>query len=293
MWLRLNYNYYPFGSVAKGRSFSSQSYRYGFNGKENDPETVGTGQGTQDYGMRIYNPALGRFLSVDPLSQSFPMLSSYQFASNMPIRAIDLDGLEASMRPIYGEKGEIIKIQVVVAIQVDNKSSYSKDQINGYVAAISKQITDSYKGTVKYNGVEVPVEASTYVTPAEEDSPFTITFKDVGTDYAKEEGVLAETSKIGKTQNNHIDVYLGAGQDAVNDVGITGTHELGHALGLTHTDLPQNLMNPYDDGSGKQTDVTQKQLQKIVNKVEKQQPELPTDNRSVEEVEAGEPMKED
>ncbi len=48
-----------------------------------------------DYGFRIYNPAIGRFLSVDPLTSSYPMLTPYQFASNMPIWAVDLDGLEA------------------------------------------------------------------------------------------------------------------------------------------------------------------------------------------------------
>ncbi|CAN5280642.1 hypothetical protein BH09BAC5_BH09BAC5_08820 [soil metagenome] len=72
------------------------AYRYGFNGKENDPESVSTGEGLQDYGMRIYNPAIGKFLSVDPLMKSYPMLTPYQFASNMPIVAVDLDGLEAS-----------------------------------------------------------------------------------------------------------------------------------------------------------------------------------------------------
>lgn len=48
-----------------------------------------------DYGFRIYNPAIAKFLSVDPLTKKFPMLTPYQFASNTPIQAIDLDGLEA------------------------------------------------------------------------------------------------------------------------------------------------------------------------------------------------------
>ncbi|MEI7596921.1 MAG: RHS repeat-associated core domain-containing protein [Bacteroidota bacterium] len=70
------------------------SYRYGFNGKENDGET-----GTQDYGFRIYNPAIAKFLSVDPLTAKYPELTPYQFASNTPIQSIDLDGLE--MVPHY------------------------------------------------------------------------------------------------------------------------------------------------------------------------------------------------
>src|SRR5690606_15370078 len=52
-------------------------YRYGFNGKEMDNET-----GTQDYGFRIYNPGLGRFLSVDPLTRTYPWYTPFQFAGN-------------------------------------------------------------------------------------------------------------------------------------------------------------------------------------------------------------------
>jgi len=69
---------------------ANSGYRFAFNGKENDNETQ-----TQDYGMRIYDYRLGRFLSVDPLTKEFSMLTPYQFASNTPIQAIDLDGLEA------------------------------------------------------------------------------------------------------------------------------------------------------------------------------------------------------
>ncbi len=35
-----------------------------------------------------------RFLSLDPLTSSYPWYTPYQFAGNMPIKFIDLDGLE-------------------------------------------------------------------------------------------------------------------------------------------------------------------------------------------------------
>jgi RHS repeat-associated protein len=90
-------DYYPFGMIMPGRKYAaSELYRYGFNGKENDNEVKGEG-GQQDYGMRIYDPRLGRFLSVDPLMNSFSMFSPFQYASNTPIAAIDLDGLESKV----------------------------------------------------------------------------------------------------------------------------------------------------------------------------------------------------
>jgi hypothetical protein len=45
---------------------------------------------------KVYlKPNSVKFLSVDPLTNKYPMLTPYQFASNTPIQAIDLDGLEA------------------------------------------------------------------------------------------------------------------------------------------------------------------------------------------------------
>ncbi|MEO8666753.1 MAG: RHS repeat-associated core domain-containing protein, partial [Ignavibacteria bacterium] len=88
-------DYYPGGMQMPGRTYQtgSTSYRYGFNGKEIDNEVKGTGNQI-DYGNRIYDPRLGRFLSVDPLQKKFPALSTYQFSGDNPIATIDLDGLE-------------------------------------------------------------------------------------------------------------------------------------------------------------------------------------------------------
>ncbi|KYP14059.1 MAG: hypothetical protein A1D16_08915, partial [Flavihumibacter sp. CACIAM 22H1] len=86
-------DYYPFGMLMPGRKFNAGGFRYGFNGKENDNEVKGTGN-QQDYGMRIYDPRLGRFLSLDPLQKKFPTLAPCHFSGNNPIATIDLDGLE-------------------------------------------------------------------------------------------------------------------------------------------------------------------------------------------------------
>ena len=59
----------------------------------------------QDYGFRLYNPSIGRFLSVDPLSPDYPWYTPYQFAGNMPIWAIDIDGLEPGVSTV-GADGE-------------------------------------------------------------------------------------------------------------------------------------------------------------------------------------------
>jgi RHS repeat-associated protein len=77
-------DYYPFGMIMPGRSFvaaGGANYRYGFNGKENDNDVKGIGDQV-DYGMRVYDPRVGRFVSVDPLTAKYPELTPYQYASN-------------------------------------------------------------------------------------------------------------------------------------------------------------------------------------------------------------------
>jgi RHS repeat-associated protein len=98
-------DYYPFGMTmggTNGRYYTAgEKYRYSFNGKEDDTES-----GIQDYGMRMYDKSIGRFLSVDPLTDEYPFYSPYQFASNTPILAVDVDGLESSEVPNWTEKFE-------------------------------------------------------------------------------------------------------------------------------------------------------------------------------------------
>lgn len=98
-----------------GRKYQActDSYRYGFNGKENDNEVKGEGN-QQDYGMRIYDPRLGRFLSVDPITKKYPELTPYQFASNRPIDGIDLDGKEFENY----RSNQIIKNKGVAALPI-------------------------------------------------------------------------------------------------------------------------------------------------------------------------------
>ncbi len=89
-------DYYPFGMEMPGRRWRAtgeDATRFGFNGKENDNEVKGEGN-QQNYGFRIYDPRIARFLSVDPLSQYYPSWSPYPFAMNRVIDGVDLDGKE-------------------------------------------------------------------------------------------------------------------------------------------------------------------------------------------------------
>ena len=112
------------GSNVNFPTIFTTRYPSGFNGKENDNEIKGVGN-QQDYGMRTYDPRLGKFLSVDPLTKDYPWYTPYQFAGNKPIWAVDLDGKEEFTQiDYYNSCGDLyatkLKVQSSKGMKDDN-----------------------------------------------------------------------------------------------------------------------------------------------------------------------------
>ena len=98
-----NENYYPFGMLMQERSYSSPAYRYGFNGKEKNGEINGE-NGNYDFGERIYDCRLGRWLSMDVLWKKTPFNSSYSYTYNNPIVFIDIEGCEVFISGVAAQR---------------------------------------------------------------------------------------------------------------------------------------------------------------------------------------------
>jgi RHS repeat-associated protein len=83
-----------------GRTYllvGDSAFKFGYNSKLKVNEVYGIAN-LYDYGSRMYDPRIGPggFLSIDPIADSFPMLSPYQYASDNPIWNLDIDGLEGA-----------------------------------------------------------------------------------------------------------------------------------------------------------------------------------------------------
>jgi len=115
--------YEPFGSLMPGRNYSSSSYRFGFNGQEKDDEMHGATGTSYDFGARIYDLRVARFLSIDPKAPLYPYWTPYLFAGNNPIRYVDL----------FGEgPGDKVKIRDVTAA-FNSKATGSVFKITHYI----------------------------------------------------------------------------------------------------------------------------------------------------------------
>src|SRR5690606_27841506 len=89
-------------------SEDSVGYRYGFNSMPKDNEIYGPEGSGYDFGARIYDSRLGRWLSVDPLAEQFPGWTPYNYTMNNPINLIDPDGREP-IKPQAGTATGFVK----------------------------------------------------------------------------------------------------------------------------------------------------------------------------------------
>ena len=125
-------DYYPFGMAMPGRTFSSNQYRYGFNGKEKDDEVKGEGN-SYNFGARIYDPRIGKWLAVDPKASVYPGISPYVAFGNDPLYFIDPEG---ETLVVSGVKA---KSDVKSALPESYKSLISVNDANEIVFNITKE----------------------------------------------------------------------------------------------------------------------------------------------------------
>ncbi|MCX2679363.1 RHS repeat-associated core domain-containing protein [Galbibacter sp. EGI 63066] len=89
-------NYYPYGLQHKGYGPGISSLgndvaqRWKYNGKEFD-ESLDIN--TYDFGARNYDPAIGRWMNIDPLAEKMYSQSTYNYAFNNPMLFVDPDGM--------------------------------------------------------------------------------------------------------------------------------------------------------------------------------------------------------
>ncbi|MFY7938722.1 MAG: RHS repeat domain-containing protein, partial [Flavobacterium sp.] len=118
-------DYSPFGAPLAGRSWNGGEYRFGFNSMEKDNEINGSGN-AYDFGARIYDGRLGRWMSVDPLERHYACWSTYNSFMCNPIFIIDPDGKGGKISKVRDPRtGKVVafKVTAVIYIYSDVKSA--------------------------------------------------------------------------------------------------------------------------------------------------------------------------
>lgn len=129
-------DYYPFGLTFNSYSReNSTANNYLYNGKELQDELD---LGWYDYVARQYDPAIGRFMSLDPASSNYHSWTPYHYVMNNPIIFIDPTGM---FTELYNEDGKKIGEDkngndgnVSIILNKDNAKRIAKDYKEGGIA---------------------------------------------------------------------------------------------------------------------------------------------------------------
>ncbi|MFY8068479.1 MAG: DUF6443 domain-containing protein [Flavobacterium sp.] len=214
------------------------SYNYKYNGKELQEEL---GLNMYDYGARNYDPALGRFLSLDPKMEKFYPLTGYNYVANSPILLIDPNGEDWTIIKHTDKQGRVL-YEMNYTGAVLNSSSKKFDMVK-FAEAIEKQAESLLRnselredGSLDF-GVTTKINLRIITTKddVKEDESL-IEIKDANHADFDVYGKDSKAVAVGRAMNGK-EVSLNASYVADMISGKnkkTIPHELGHTLGLKH-----------------------------------------------------------
>ena len=227
--------------------------------------------------MRIYDPRVGRFLSVDPISRKYPELTPYQFASNRPIDGIDLDGLEFKKSDVFfispiGKYG--YQYSITVSLANEKNQLHLTNPSDKVILDEIKKSTEMVYSNYQAAGTNDDPIVMTSLTFTEEKGSYEAIFKDFtsyanykpttgkyeytgdpsaygvtkpGSNSLTAEMTLALSNKMTLRQKDKPDIAFKPEGNSVEVIAKSFGHEIGHTVGLKHPWSKENDIHEIDN----------------------------------------------
>lgn len=236
-------NYLPYGEDwVDIQNYAETRYPrlgiYTYNGKEKDYES-----GFHYYGARYYwSELLTGWLSVDPMMDKYPGISPYNYCMWNPVKLVDPDGRDGDVEVNKDDRSIIVNMNIYYNKTQKNieyiTGREGEDDYNQLDRARQKGFSskDSWKH-IDDDGIEwsVTININFIEKESEEEVQTALENDPVGNKLC----IDREYGEAGNWDPNTRTITLGYGSWSrmaiENDAG-TLSHEIGHALGLTHPD---------------------------------------------------------
>nr|WP_315190035.1 RHS repeat-associated core domain-containing protein [uncultured Flavobacterium sp.] len=236
----------------------TKPYKYKYNGKELQDE-LGLNVTAMDY--RQYDSAIGRFNSIDVMSEKFPSLSPYSFSADNPILLNDPSGKDWSISVTQDKNGKY-HIQITVNAAIIN-SSGKNINMNNYI----KNQTAQFNRIFSMNRKDFDVKANINIREVKnqddvKESEHLINIEN-SSNFEKN---VAGNSHLGGLNVNLNSDYINSDGSAVSNS--TLSHEVGHTGGLNHpweSSTTQKIGKNYFWGLSFGSETAQKYNQNMVD----------------------------
>ena len=239
-------HYMPYGELWYDWQASSYNERFKFTGKERDTET-----GYDYFGARYYSSILGHWISVDKLADDYPHITPYAQSAWNPIKYVDTDGMDYTVA-VDGDTKTI----TIQATYYTNSDDYESAKV---AAEFWNENSGKYSYTEKKETYTINFDLKV------EDSR-----DNLGADMSAQSDISGQANRytvgdygLKATENGA--TYNGNAVRVRNSRRLTdtGAHEIGHTLGLTHSDY--GIMTPSSNDSHRGTNNMPEFIENIIS----------------------------
>ena len=257
-------HYYGFGMAMENVWYNTPSVsdnKYTYNGKEYNDDF---GLGWNDYGARMYDPAVGRFFVQDRFSEKYKNMPAYQYAANNPILNIDIHGDsvwqtskqtvdkngKSTINTTIHVRGKVLDLSGVkeggggCSSAKDGRATLAKG-INDKLNAQKSSSTDAAGNTTNVS-FDAQYSVANSMAEVSESDHLMVVVDDVtgradpNLGGGKAGGIAEFDSKIAYISN----------EGPMNHMIDKAVHEFGHNMGLEHVSNGNGNIMSYDDNRG-------------------------------------------